>query len=299
MRIGITGASGMLGRSLAKHLSKTHKVLATARSRGVEGQNIEWECFDIMDAILLKEWLERCKPDIVIHCAAMVNVDKCEDNANLAMGIHAKSTAIMADFLNKNNGRLVYISTDSVFDGNKQGSYIENDTPNPINIYAQTKLAGEQAVLSIKKGLVLRVSIIGWTREGSTSFAEWLVKGLTDKTPLNLFYDVHFSPLHVDSLSLIVEKIIGTPVYGLYHCASSDSISKYEFGIKMAQIFRLCNSNINRSSVEDVNFKAKRPKNMALSSQKLAKKIEYDMPSYIHSIKLMKCQYDKNNKLLN
>ena len=125
------------------------------------------------------------------------------------------------------------------------------------------------------------------------------IGSLIDNTPLNLFYDVHFSPLHVDELSLIIESIIERPVYGLYHCASSDSISKYDFGVQMAKVFGLSDSNINRASVEDMDFKAERPKNMALDSGKLAGKLKRDISSVIDSIKLMKCQYDKNNRLLN
>jgi len=299
MRIGITGASGMLGRSLAKHLSKTHKVLATARSRGVEGQNIEWECFDIMDAILLKEWLERCKPDIVIHCAAIVNVDLCEDNVSLAKALHVETTRAMADYLDCNNARLIYISSDSVFDGKKKDSYCESDSVNPLNVYAKTKLMGEELVQSMNNGLVLRTNIIGWTQGANTSFAEWVLKGLIDKAPLNLFYDVHFSPLTVYDLSLIIEKIVKQPLFGLYHCASSDSISKYDFGKKMAEIFQLSGLNINRVSVDNMVFKASRPKNMALNVKKISSDLKYDIPSVEDSLKSMKHQYDKKKDLLN
>jgi dTDP-4-dehydrorhamnose reductase len=299
MRIGITGASGMLGTALASHLSKSHQIFATSRNKGVEGQNIEWDCFDLTDTALLNQWLEETRPDIIIHCAAIINVDACEDSVEIATRLHVETTKIMANYLDTNNGRLIYISTDSVFDGKKQDPYSEGDVPNPINAYAKTKIAGEKATLSIKNGLALRVNIIGWTQEGRASFAEWMLRRVINNTTLNLFYDVYFSPLHVDKLSLIVERIIEDPIYGLYHCASSDSISKYDFGVQMTKIFRLSVSNINRVSVESMNFQADRPKNMALDSGKLANKLKYDMPSAIDSIKLMRCQYDKNNKLLN
>jgi dTDP-4-dehydrorhamnose reductase len=289
----------MLGTALASHLSKSHQIFATSRNKGVEGQNIEWDCFDLTDTALLNQWLEETRPDIIIHCAAIINVDACEDSVEIATRLHVETTKIMANYLDTNNGRLIYISTDSVFDGKKQDPYSEGDVPNPINAYAKTKIAGEKATLSIKNGLALRVNIIGWTQEGRASFAEWMLRRVINNTTLNLFYDVYFSPLHVDKLSLIVERIIEDPIYGLYHCASSDSISKYDFGVQMTKIFRLSVSNINRVSVESMNFQADRPKNMALDSGKLANKLKYDMPSAIDSIKLMRCQYDKNNKLLN
>jgi dTDP-4-dehydrorhamnose reductase len=299
MRVGITGASGMLGTTLVNHLSKTHQIFATSRSKGLEGQNIKWNCFDLTDTVLLNQWLETTKLDIVIHCAAIVNVDACEENVDLATALHFETTKVISDYLGHNNGRLIYISTDSVFDGEKQGAYREVDAVNPLNVYAKTKLMGEALVQSMNNGLALRTNIIGWTQRANTSFAEWMLRSLIENTPLNLFYDVHFSPLHVDELSLIIESIIERPVYGLYHCASSDSISKYDFGMKMAKVFSLPDSNITRVSVEEVDFKAERPKNMALDIQKISSDLKYDFPSVIDAIVSMKKQYDKNNKLLN
>jgi dTDP-4-dehydrorhamnose reductase len=300
MRVGITGASGMLGAALVIHLSKSHEIFATSRGKGEEGENIEWDCFNLTNTALLNKWLNKVKPDIVIHCAAIVNVDLCEDNVELATKLHVETTKVMVNYLDLNGGKLIYISTDSVFDGKKQRSYNEDDLVSPLNIYAKTKLMGEQSVLSLNNsGLVLRVNIIGWTQEGKTSFAEWMLKNLVDNGPLKLFHDIYFSPLHVDNLSLIIEKIIKNPIFGLYHCASSDSISKYEFGKKMAEIFQLFDLNINRVSVDDMEFKTDRPKNMALDVRKISFALSYDLPNAVDAIKLMKCQYDKNSNLLN
>jgi dTDP-4-dehydrorhamnose reductase len=299
MRIGITGASGMLGTALLAHLSRLHKVFATSRSKGIEGKDIEWDCFDLTDIKLLNKWLDKVKPNVVIHCAAIVNVDLCEENFDLATKLHVETTKVMSNYLNRNNGRLIYISTDSVFDGKKHGSYSESDLVNPLNVYAKTKLMGERFVQLMTNGLVLRTNIIGWTQENSASFTEWMLKGLTDNAPLNLFYDVNFSPLNVYDLSIIIEKIIQNPIFGLYHCASSDGISKYDFGRKMAEIFQLSDLNINRVGVDSMKFKANRPKNMALDVKKIGLALECNLPSAIDVIKLMKYQYDKNNNLLN
>lgn len=119
MRIGITGASGMLGTALATHLSKSHEVFTTSRNKGVKGKNIEWDCFDLTDIPLLNKWLDKIKPDIVIHCAAIVNIDLCENNIGRAIKLHVETTKAMSDYLDYHNSRLIYISTDSVFDGEK------------------------------------------------------------------------------------------------------------------------------------------------------------------------------------
>jgi dTDP-4-dehydrorhamnose reductase len=299
MRVGITGASGMLGSMLVSHLSESYKVFATSRNKSVEGKNIDWDCFDLTDIKLLDEWLDKVKPDIVIHCAAIVNVDFCEENVELVTRLCVETTRVMADYLDSNGGRLIYISTDSVFDGENQGAYSESDLVGPLNVYAKSKLMGEEFVQSMNYGLTLRTNIIGWTKKGNTSFAEWILKSLIDSMPLNLFYNVNFSPLHVYDLSLIIKKIIENPIFGLYHCASSDSISKYDFGKKMAEIFQLSDLNINRVSADSMKFKASRPKNMALDIKKISLALECNLPSAVNAIELMKYQYDKNNNLLN
>ena len=294
MRIGITGASGMLGESLLKNLSKKHELFATSRSVGLEDKNIHWDCFDLTDINLLKNWLHKINPDVVIHCAAIIDIDLCEDNINLAKKLHIKTTEVLVNYSNNNKTRLIYISTDSVFDGEKVGSYDESDTANPINVYAKTKFLGEQLVESLDTGLILRVNIVGSTRKGKKSFSEWVLKNLFEGEPMNLFFDVYFSPLFVDDLSLIINKIIYNPLVGVYHCASRDSISKYDFGKKMADIFKLSASNINQISICDVVFKANRPKNMALEVHKISSALDINLPSVNDSIRSIKLKHDNN-----
>jgi len=130
----------MLGARLIIHLSKLYEVFATSRSKGLEGKNIEWDCFDLTNNALLNKWLNESKPDMVIHCAAIVNVDACEDNVKMATKLHVEATKVIVNYLDSNDGKLIYISTDSVFDGKKQRSYNEDDLVRPLNIYAEIGL---------------------------------------------------------------------------------------------------------------------------------------------------------------
>jgi dTDP-4-dehydrorhamnose reductase len=292
MRIGVTGASGMLGTALIDELTNKYKVFATSRNKGFEKEGIQWDCFDLTNTQHLKKWLVNTAPDVVVHCAAMVNVDGCENNVDSAAKLHVDTTTTIANYLDKNNKRLVYISTDSVFDGKRNRPYVESDKVNPLNIYAKTKLLGEKPTLLMESGLVLRTNIIGWSRSDNISFAEWILKGLAESEPLTLFDDVMFSPLHVSNLSIIINQAIENDISGLYHCTSKDSISKFDFGIKMASVFNLSISNIKKISVDSMNFKANRPKNMALNSKKLSSILGYVLPTSTDAIKLMKDQYD-------
>ena len=125
MKIAVTGASGMLGTALIYKFRDLYRVYATARSQGLIKKNVYWHCFDLTDLERLESWLLKTKPDVVIHCAAMVNVDECEIKEDLAYQLHVKTTEIIANFLNNHNGRLIYISTDSVFDGFTKKKYSE------------------------------------------------------------------------------------------------------------------------------------------------------------------------------
>ena len=292
MRIGVTGASGMLGTALIDELTNKHQVFATSKGKGYEKEGVQWEYFDLTNLQKIDRWLVDTDPDVVVHCAAMVNIDECENNVEFAKNLHIDTTRKLANYLKQRNKKLIYISTDSVFNGKKNEPYIELDQPNPLNVYAETKLLGEEPVLQMERGLVLRTNIIGWSKSVKLSFAEWVLNGLVKGEPLSLFTDVIFSPLHVSDLSIIIIRAIETEISGLYHCTSKDSVSKYDFGIKMAEIFNLSVDNIKKISIEDMHFEASRPKNMSLCSEKLNSILKYDSPNVSDAIKLMKCQFD-------
>lgn len=294
MKLGVTGASGMLGSALVSNLSKAYTVFATSRREGLKGQNIKWDCFDLTNTALLNRWLESSQLDVIIHCAAIVDVDWCEENIEATTSLHVAATEVIVNYANSSGARLIYISTDSIFDGSKLTPYSEFDTVNPLNIYAKTKLVGESLVQSIDSSTILRTNIVGWGNSGKESFFEWLLKGLINKDSLNLFDDVCFSPITVTDLAFVVAEVVESRIYGLYNCGSSDSTSKYEFGRKVAEVFQLPDLTINKISVNDVSFKAERPKNMALDSSKLSRKLKYNLPSVMGTITKLKSQYDTN-----
>ena len=258
---------------------------------GYELEGVYWDCFDITNLNKLSRWLNYTCPDAIVHCAAMVNVDMCEKNQDYATKLHYESTANLANLLDEDKKKLIYISTDSVFDGTKSGEYVESDEVNPLNVYAKTKLLGEKPVLTIENGLVIRTNIVGWNVFGKSSFAEWILNGLIKKEQLTLFSDVKFSPIHVIDLSQIINRIIDTKLTGLFHCSSKDCLSKYDFGIKMAEVFNFPKDKIRKISINDISLDAERPKNMSLSSSKLKSILDFDINSY-DAIELMKVQYD-------
>ena len=278
MKIAITGASGMLGTSLVSLLSKKYKIYANSHSKSLNHSNVEWECFDITSQHLLISWLEKVRPEVVIYCAAMVNLDLCEKEKDLAKSIHFGSAKIALDFQKNTKNRFIYISTDGVFDGTKNLSYKETDIPNPINVYAKTKYLAEQEIIKYTHSLILRTNIVGFNKN-KTSFMDWVVRSLQENKELNLFTDARFSPIHVDSLSDVIKQIIEKPIYGLYHCASCESISKFDFVKEFIREMNYKTFTANPISIEEFKFIAKRPKNLALDVSKLENKLNLKLPT--------------------
>jgi dTDP-4-dehydrorhamnose reductase len=161
LKIVVTGAAGMLGTAMIDFLSKYAEVVATDLSTGYAPETVRWYNLDLFDHSSTASWLTLEKPNVVIHCAAMVNVDGCEKKPGLARELHVETTKTIAQAVSGWNGKLIYISTDSVFNGLKTGPYSESDPVDPPNQYALTKHGGEGPVLATPKGVVLRTNIFG------------------------------------------------------------------------------------------------------------------------------------------
>jgi dTDP-4-dehydrorhamnose reductase len=224
----------------------------------------------------------------------MVNVDGCEKKPHIAKELHYQTTKLIANHIDKSSGKLIYISTDSLFNGKKNSLYTEKDATNPLNVYARTKLLGESPVLQMKNGTVVRTNIIGCTEGNKPSFSDWIINCLEGKQMIKLFDNVMFSPLHVSDLSNIIYKIINNDAVGIYNAGSLSPISKYEFGLTLANIFDFENKYIERSCSTCAKLIADRPNNMGLSSKKLSLLLNEKMPTVERGIQLLKDQYVNN-----
>ena len=282
----------MLGTAMIDVLKNHNSIYATDVTEGFAADGVEWHLLDLLNREAVKTWIGEVRPDAVVHCAALVNVDECEKNPELAYEVHQKSTECIAKALAHWGGKLVYISTDSVFDGLKVGSYRETDSIAPPNIYARSKFAGEEEVLKYDNGVVLRTNIFGWSRAEKISFAEWVVKGLVTQSRLTMFKDVRYTPIHVSHLAEVVCRVLDKGLSGLWHATGSDSLSKYDFAMLVAEVFGLPAACVEPASVDDAGLGAKRPKNMSLDNRKLCSETGWRIPDAIDGIRLMKNQYD-------
>lgn len=282
----------MLGTALIDRLADRHEVVATDLVAGYARKGVRWSLLDLRNRLALERLLSAERPDMVVHTAALVDVDRCEQDPSAAEWLHVHITDLIGSTLAGWNGALVYISTDSVFDGRKHGPYSEDDVPAPPNTYARTKLQGEAVCLALNRATVLRTNIFGWSRAERMSFAEWVLRSLVERSALGMFHDVQYTPIHVTHLSEVIEDVWKQRVYGLFHAAGRTCLTKHEFAVLVASVFGLPIDRVTAVSVDDAGLAADRPKNMALSSAKLSSALGRALPPAVDGVRLMRQQYD-------
>jgi dTDP-4-dehydrorhamnose reductase len=263
----VTGASGFLGSHCVNWFKNHYNVCGLINNSTNKIPGIRCIKANITNENKIAKLLKEENFDIIIHCAAIVNPDFCEGNYSLANEVNVKGTR---NLVRNFKGIFIYISTDMLFDG-IQGNYKETDIPNPINNYGKTKYEGEiQVQLYSQAYYILRTNFFGRNNiiEGE-SFAEWIFNSLSNSEPINLFHDYIYCPIFIDDLFIIIEQLLTKKQYGIYNAVGKDKISKYDFGILLAKKGNLNSSLINRVSIDDHEFNARRPKNMSMKTDKL------------------------------
>ncbi len=269
MRILVTGASGLLGLNLCLHLVQEQKIFGTFQNSKLKKPPFKTVYCDLKDSRSIEALIDKTRPEFLINCAAIANVDACESQPEMAQQINAEMPGKLAVISKKKGIHLTHISTDAVFDG-KMGDYTEEDIPNPLSVYAQTKLDGERIVAAeYPNAIIARVNFYGFSLSGKRSLAEFFLNNLIDKNQVNGFVDVMFSPLYVTDLVDTLVRMIEKGLAGLYHVVSPESLSKYAFGVKIAEKFGLEKNLIQPRSVTEGGLLAARSPRLTLNIDKL------------------------------
>jgi dTDP-4-dehydrorhamnose reductase len=271
----VTGCSGMLGGNLVFALQGRYDLYGIYNTSANPELRQSFQ-LDLTDTDRLGDIVAEIRPDAVVHCAALTNVDACEDDYVLARRINALASRNLVE-ASGSQTRFIYISTDSVFDG-RRGGYSETDLPSPLNSYAKSKLEGEWYVEQESRNyVIIRTNMFGFNRIKGQSFAEWIINNLTQRKKINMFTDVVFSAVSVFALVEFINRLTMSDFIGRLNIGVCSPISKYDFGVRLANIFGLDASLISPMSVDEFKFKAKRPKNTSLDISK-AKDILGTMP---------------------
>ena len=297
MKILVTGASGLLGRKVAQlALEKGHDVYSIYKEHPVNfGNPIK---LDLTDRGVVFEVVSRIKPDGIIHTAAYTHVDGCEVNRDLAMRVNAEATKYVAMASAITGTHLTYISTDYVFDG-KKGLYSEEDDPNPINYYGYTKLMGEEFVKQYAESwCIARTSVIyGWG-SSKLNFATWLIKNLEHENQVNVLIDQYVSPTLNTNLAQMLIEIAERKLCGILHTAGASRVSRYEFAQALANIFNLNPNLIKPVKMNELQWRAKRPKDSSLNITRCLNTLMEIKPLKLNeALEAMKLEKQQQNRL--
>ncbi len=269
-KVLVTGAKGMLGQDLCPTLEDV----------GFETIETDIDNLDITDEKQVETFFETTKPDAVVHCAAYTKVDLAETESDLAMKINGFGTENLAKACAKLDIPMVYVSTDYVFDGTKEGAYLPTDETCPISVYGKTKLQGEQAVQKYcNKFYITRTSWL-YGLHGK-NFVETMLS-LADKPELKVVDDQVGCPTWTQELADGITKLLTTKVpYGIYHVCGSGKTSWYNFA---KEIFELAGKKVNLKPCTTAEYPtpAKRPANSVMDNGKICRPWKTALKDYMN-----------------
>jgi dTDP-4-dehydrorhamnose reductase len=272
---------------------EAHTILGVDRNK-LAGTPFEILKADLLEAGACSRLIDEVRPDAVIHTAANADVDACESDPEGARLLNAEFPGQLADVCARYSVRLIHISTDAVFDGTKDSFYTEVDQPNPLGIYAQTKVDSETAVLSANPdAIVARVNFFGWSLSGERSLSEFFFNHLLQGWPCNGFTDVWFCTMFVGDLADTLVRMLEKGLSGLYHVVGSEALTKYDFGVKIARQFGFDEKLIRPILVEESGLTAKRSRKLRLSVHKLSTDLGTKIPNVSTGIEKFYTQYQQ------
>lgn len=273
-KILLLGANGQLGSDIVKVFSGSKAVSLLPLYR----KNL-----DVEETSSIRSKLDKYNDvDYIINCTSYHKTDECEDFVEKSFKVNSIAVLEMAKFCLEKDIVFVHISTDYVFDGIKREPYKEDDSPNPLNVYGISKLAGEMFIKNYcKKYFILRVSslfgVAGSSGKGG-NFIETMIRFAKEKRPLKVIDNQFMSPTHTIDVARAIKNIIdnNVRVYGIYHACNNGFCSWYEFTKTIFELTSI-NANLSRTTYEEYKTKAKRPKYSVMDNTKIFKyyKIPY------------------------
>lgn len=293
-KILVTGSSGLIGIQLTRDLVKENFEVYSCYNKTKPEFGIPIE-LDLLKEEKIVNVLHTIKPDILIHLAAMTDVEKCEIQKKQAILVNTNSTKILAKESKKYNTFFVYVSTDYVFDGEKSLKK-ENEIPNPLNVYGQTKLDGENAVKKFAgQYVIVRTSTPYGFHLTKKSFPVWVKENLELKKEISVLVDQFTSPTYIPNLSKMIIEIIKKQIIGTIHLTGATRISRYEFAKKIIEKLHLDEALLNPIKIQNMKWDAIRPKDSSLDVSKANRilenkpeKIEQSLDDFINKIKNQK-----------
>ena len=282
MNFLVTGSAGLVGSKVVKDLAQNNHTVYSCyhNEKPVHGTPV---LLDLLDQEKIIQTLQETKPDIIIHLAAITNVDFCETENELATQINTKATEILGKQAAKQNTFFVYVSTDYVFDGIK-GMKKEDDSTNPLGFYGKSKLEGEITLNKLASSwCIARTSTPFGIHPKKKSFPLWIKENLEAKKEIPVLVDQFTSPTYVPNLSKMLIEVVTKQITGVIHLAGATRISRYNLAELVADKLSLDKKLLIPTKTDDMNWKSQRPKDSSLDVS-LANEILDEKPQKIEQI---------------
>ncbi|MFX0020535.1 MAG: SDR family oxidoreductase [Candidatus Hermodarchaeota archaeon] len=278
----IIGASGLTGHRLAKLSSEFYEVYGTYNKRPINIENCEISQLDKTNKKKVHSLIKHINPNIVIDCSAVHNVDYCESHQDETWMVNVEATKFIAKICKDINARMIYISTDYIFDGTAT-QYNEYSKPNPLNYYGYSKLKAEEEIASLEISYAIaRTSLIfGWipdelkglesSSKKSINFVIWALNKLRNGESLNIVTDQFSTPTFVDNLVKYLLALAKSNENGIFHTTGKQCLNRYEFTRKIIEVFNIKKALITPVTSDLFEQLAERPMRCCLSSVKAEK----------------------------
>lgn len=291
MKVLVTGANGLLGQELVELLLKeNYEVIATSkgpsRLRMPAGTNVVYQDFDITDGMASQIVLNKYKPDIIIHAAAMTQVDECELNKIDCYNINVTATRFLIEAAKEIGATFLYVSTDFIFDG-LSGPYKEDDEPKPLNYYGSTKLSAETEVMEsgLHWSIVRTVLVIGNSQSTRSNIISWVKDKLNKGEKIKVVDDQFRTPTFTEDLAKGILLVIKKNAKGIFHISGKDLLTPYQIAIQTAEHFRLDQLLIEKADATSFSQPALRPPRTGFYIDKARKELGYEPLSFQEGLK--------------
>ena len=289
-KILVIGASGLFGLNFINKNSSKFEIICNINKKKIVNKNFKNIKLNFGNKKIFFNQIKKIKPDIILNAAGFTDVKKCEEKKEMAKTANLLILNPLIKISNKLNIKLIQISTDHIFDGNKKGLYKENDKKAPINYYAKTKSEAEDKIVRFCKNyLIIRTNFFGWGPSYRNSFTDYVIKNLSLKNNVYLNDDIFFSPMYLGNLIECLNTLIIKNKNGIYNISSNKKISKYSFGKKLARIFDLDDSLI----IKNEKIEILKPKNMALNNSKVLKIVPKQLLNLSSNLTNLKTDFEK------
>ena len=266
----VLGGSGLVGSAFIDFAKNDYDIIFSYNKNEIKIPNTESFKINLLnDSDKIETIIKNYNPDVVLHTVAHSNLDLCETDHYITDKLHIDLTQKIANVCVSTNSKLIFLSTDAVFEGQLNKRYGEDDITNPINYYGKTKLRAEKIVLDASlNNTVLRTSVIyGWHKK--SRFTNWILDYLKDGKQVDPFSDQFNTPTLIDDLIKVILKIIDNDISGLYHAAGKTCLNRYEFAILLAKKFSYDLTLIHPVTKIEKKQDAPRPISTCLDSSKL------------------------------